>query len=538
MEKDKYLYKEFLNGNNGAFEELILMYRSNIIYFVTRYVKDIEIAEDIFQDVLIYILENKEKYNSDYSLKTYFYMIAKSRALDYIKHQKYVENANKEEIYQEGQLLEEIIFSKERTKKIQETINKMPLNYQLVIYLTQIEKMSYKDVAKIMEKTEKQIKTLVYNARKNLKKLFIEEKMVEISENKIVKFLLIFVIIITMSSGIIYATIKIYEKITKETVLIPTFTGKIGDTNINRVWCGIFQIGWNEFIDDVIGEKNKIERKNSDLINQLNEKRFTEKMISSEDIYVKVGKTSIRLKNEIINEVNKKFDKNITDTLDKINFEENDNGYTIYTLLYKRFNFLVPFDRLPDKEFNNSIEKVKYFGINNSSEEELNKNVEVLFYKNKEEYSVKILTNDFDEIILYKTNSDDTFDKIYENCIENSKIDLEEKEFKKSDTLQVPYISIDTLINYDELCGYFVEKDKKIYIANALQDIRMDINEKGCGIISESEIKLESFLETAEGRNFDFSSKFVIFIKEREKDYPYLAIRVDNIDILNKTMEE
>ena len=67
MEEDKYLYKEFINGNNQAFEQLIMKYKTNIIYFITRYVKSIEIAEDIFQDVIIYILEKKERYNFKYS---------------------------------------------------------------------------------------------------------------------------------------------------------------------------------------------------------------------------------------------------------------------------------------------------------------------------------------------------------------------------------------------------------------------------------------------------------------------------------------
>ena len=79
MKEDKILYKEFLDGNKKSFDELILKHRNNLIFFITRYVKNIEIAEDIFQDVALYILENKDYYNFDYSFKTYLYMIAKSK---------------------------------------------------------------------------------------------------------------------------------------------------------------------------------------------------------------------------------------------------------------------------------------------------------------------------------------------------------------------------------------------------------------------------------------------------------------------------
>lgn len=235
MEEDRYLYNEFLNGNKKAFEKLILKYKNNIVYFITRYVKNIEVSEDIFQDVVLYLLENKEKYDSNYSFKTYMYMIAKSKAIDFIRHEKYVQNIEETEVASE-ELLEEIIFSKERKNKIRNIIGKMPLDYQIVIYLTQIDGISYKETAKIMDKTEKQIKTLVYNARKKLKKLFIEERLIEMKNNKIIKLFLVLLLLGVVTTGIVYATIKIHEKVSEEAKLTPIFTGAIGDTDINSIW--------------------------------------------------------------------------------------------------------------------------------------------------------------------------------------------------------------------------------------------------------------------------------------------------------------
>ena len=81
MEEDKKLYKEYLNGNEEAFNKIVNKYKTNLIYFISTYVKDLDVAEDIFQDSIIYIIENKEKYDNKYSLKAYLYLIAKSRAL-------------------------------------------------------------------------------------------------------------------------------------------------------------------------------------------------------------------------------------------------------------------------------------------------------------------------------------------------------------------------------------------------------------------------------------------------------------------------
>lgn len=529
MEEDKYLYKEFLNGNDKAFEQLIKKYKTNIIYFITRYVKSIETAEDIFQDVILYILEKKERYNFNYNLKTYIYMIAKSKSLDYIKSKKHIESIEEQEVYEE-ELLEEIIMNKYRKNEIQKTINKLPIEYQIAIYLTQIEELSYKDVAKIMGKTERQIKTLVYNAKKKLKKLFIEKKLVEINGKKIIKTFMIFIIMIVMFTGICYASFRIYIKIRGKANIVPTYTRKIGNTDINIIWGGNFQIAWNEFTERVIGREFKISDNDSEIMKELNKKTFTKNMISNDGYYLKIGKTSQNLKNEIIQETNEKFNVEDIKKLNEINFEEKEGSYTIYSFLYKKFEFLTPFDRLSDQNFGNSSEKVKYFGINNASDEMINENLSILFYNDKE-YALKLLTNGNDEIILCRTNYNGSFDEIYNSIIENSQIFIGDKKFKESDELRIPYIEIDTLINYNELCGHLDEK-QNIYIANALQNIQISLNERGVNLTSSADIISEYNYESGERRFFDFSNNFIIFMKEKEADIPYFSLKIDNTDIL------
>lgn len=196
MKEDKVLYKEFLEGNKQAFEELVIKYKNNLIYFITRYVKSIEIAEDIFQDIIVYILENKNYYNFEYSFKTYLYMIAKSRTIDFVKREKKTESIDNSDFeLEDTKLLEEIILDKNRQKQIQNVMKKMNQEYQLVIYLTQVEGLSYKEASLIMNKKESQIKTLSFNARKKLRKLMIDEKIVELKENKLIKLIVCFLII-------------------------------------------------------------------------------------------------------------------------------------------------------------------------------------------------------------------------------------------------------------------------------------------------------------------------------------------------------
>lgn len=170
MKTDKELYKSFLQGNNECFEELVLRHKNNLIYFISRYVRDVNIAEDLSQDVFVYILLHKQTYNFDFNFKTYLYMIGKSRAINYLKKESRILDYEQiENICIQDKQLDETIFKKEDIQYLKNAINKLKRDYQVVIYLLDIEQYSYKEVAEIMEKTVFQIKTLAFNARKKLK---------------------------------------------------------------------------------------------------------------------------------------------------------------------------------------------------------------------------------------------------------------------------------------------------------------------------------------------------------------------------------
>lgn len=167
MEEDKRLYNEFILGNNDAFEQIMNKYRKNLIYFIQRIVKSFDVAEDIAQDVFVYVLINKKEYDFKYTLKTYLYTIGRSRAINYLKKEKRCVSLNLE--HQGNYEIEEIMFLNERKRNLKESINKLLSQHQLVIYLADIEELPYKEICKIMNKSMVQIKMLIYRARKNLK---------------------------------------------------------------------------------------------------------------------------------------------------------------------------------------------------------------------------------------------------------------------------------------------------------------------------------------------------------------------------------
>lgn len=172
---DKQLYQEFLNGSQESFEAIVIKHKDRMIYFLQRYIKNIEIAEDLAQDVFVYVLIHRTNYDFQYSLKTYLYTIAKSKALNYIKREKRIVHIVEEERICEEEELEEKAFQNEKKRNLIQDIKKLKEEYQSAIYLADIEELSYKEIGNILQKNNSQVKVLIHRARKALTKIVREE---------------------------------------------------------------------------------------------------------------------------------------------------------------------------------------------------------------------------------------------------------------------------------------------------------------------------------------------------------------------------
>lgn len=149
---DLELYNEYMNGEKDAFETLYNKYKNKIQYFIFNIIKNYEKAEDITQEVFIYILQNKVRENC--SFKYYIYLVARSRAYNYINQEKRRTEINEkyslldsEEIQKD---VSDLIEKQEREKELTEAINMLDDKYKNAIYLTKIEGLSYKETAEIL----------------------------------------------------------------------------------------------------------------------------------------------------------------------------------------------------------------------------------------------------------------------------------------------------------------------------------------------------------------------------------------------------
>lgn len=310
-----------------------------------------------------------------------------------------------------------------------------------------------------------------------------------------------------------------------ETANMAPVVAETYNSKSNDIWCITFQLIWNDFSDKFLnGNPVNFVGGNPDIANELNKRTYTKDLLNEKSYYITNGKITPKLKKDIEKAVNKKF-KEKSDILDKVDWNAKDS-YLFYSMLKKDFTFLTAFDKLPSKKFNNSDNNVKFFGITNKSDKKLYKNVDVLFYHNRNDFAVKLNTKENEDVILYRTDNADSFENLYAKVIAKTENDT---TFEKSDILNIPNIDVNKLISYDELCGKRID-ETNYKISQALQTIKFKLDDKGGTLKSEAAMSVMKMSMPAprKERYFVFDKPFVLFLKESDKNKPYYAMYVQD----------
>lgn len=306
----------------------------------------------------------------------------------------------------------------------------------------------------------------------------------------------------------------------------------------NSLWVGTFQLVFNDMKNEILKKDVvfKGEKPTKDL-NLLNSQEFDKSMLNEESYYTSYGLTSPEAKKQIEKDILAKFNEK-SSILDTLDWSKGYQKYYAYAMLKKDFEFPNEFDKLKSAKFNNSKEKFNYFGINEKSSDLLDDNVGVLFYNGKNDYAVRLYTKNDDIVYLYRTDDSSNFKKQFEKMQTQSKKFKGNRFFGENDTLMVPNLKLKDQRNYKELCNKIIEGTDRMIFSDAIETIELELNSKGGRVKSEAALMTRTMSlrhpDTSEGRDFNFDKPFTMFLIDKGKKDPYLAIKVKNLKGINK----
>lgn len=141
--------KALCKGDQRAFEVLFLYYQPKLVYFLTGFIKDAELARDMAQDIFMSIWNNKDKLAEIKSFKAYIFKMGKNTICNYYDHSLVNEKFVAEQLTRpvDFENTEELIFAQQLQTLIDMTVSKMPNQRKLIYTMSRIDGLSNNEIA-------------------------------------------------------------------------------------------------------------------------------------------------------------------------------------------------------------------------------------------------------------------------------------------------------------------------------------------------------------------------------------------------------
>ena len=158
LQSDQDLIHLYVNGNEGGLVELLRRYQSKIYTSIYLLVKDEDLAEDIFQDTFIKVINTlkAKKYNEEGKFLPWVSRIAHNLVIDHFRREKrapMINNGDDFDIFEVlgnyDESMEDRLVREQTHKDLKMLIQHLPSEQKEVLLMRHFGDMSFKDIAEI-----------------------------------------------------------------------------------------------------------------------------------------------------------------------------------------------------------------------------------------------------------------------------------------------------------------------------------------------------------------------------------------------------
>ena len=173
-EIDLGLVKRAKSGDYQAFDLLVLKYQSRLISTAFKFVKDVQIAEDIVQDSFIKAFKALESFREDSSFYTWIYRITVNTSKNFLvskkrKNELLNSDLSEEASYEiepvETYSPEDLLQATQLKKVITETIDQLGEDTRTALTLRELDGLSYEQIADVVNCPVGTVRSRIFRGR-------------------------------------------------------------------------------------------------------------------------------------------------------------------------------------------------------------------------------------------------------------------------------------------------------------------------------------------------------------------------------------
>ena len=179
---DVQLMLDVKAGDEESFDLLLQRYRTPLVNFLYRMVRDAATAEDLAQEVFLRVYRARAQYTPTAKFTTWMFRIATNVALNSVRDNRYRklevsfdapidddEDSGPRELPAPEMRIDEHLLERDRCEFIKRAIASLPDKQRVAVLLHKYEEMDYSEIAKILDCSESALKSLLFRAYESLR---------------------------------------------------------------------------------------------------------------------------------------------------------------------------------------------------------------------------------------------------------------------------------------------------------------------------------------------------------------------------------
>ena len=180
---DVQLMLDVKAGDEASFELLLRKYRTPLINFLYRMVRDSAVAEDLAQEVFLRVYRARREYAPSAKFTTWMFRIATNLALNSVRDNRHrkaelsMDQSNDTgedevralEVPDRAPNVEQRLVARSRSAFILKAIHALPEKQRAAVLLHKYQELDYDEIARVLDCSESALKSLLFRAYEALR---------------------------------------------------------------------------------------------------------------------------------------------------------------------------------------------------------------------------------------------------------------------------------------------------------------------------------------------------------------------------------
>ena len=178
---DVQLMLDVKAGDEASFDFLLQKYRSPLVNFLNRMVRDQATAEDLAQEVFLRVYRARKQYTPSAKFTTWLFRIATNLALNSVRDNRHNrmgvsidggadgDDSPPLELKAREMRMDERMIERDRVEIIRRAICSLPEKQRAAVLLHKYEEMDYGEIAGILDCSEGALKSMLFRAYETLR---------------------------------------------------------------------------------------------------------------------------------------------------------------------------------------------------------------------------------------------------------------------------------------------------------------------------------------------------------------------------------